>query len=54
MSKKEQIKTPITDTDMLNFANYLRNGLTNLEYCKKTHREHLKHWRKLINKNTKT
>ena len=30
--------------DMLGFANYLRNGLTNMEYCQKEHEEHLEYW----------
>ena len=29
---------------MLRFAHYLRNGLTNMEYCKKEHEEHLEYW----------
>lgn len=30
--------------DMLGFAHYLRNGLTNMEYCQKEHEEHLEYW----------
>jgi hypothetical protein len=30
---------------MIGFAHYLRNGLTNIEYCQKEHEEHLEYWR---------
>jgi hypothetical protein len=30
--------------DMIGFAHFLRNGLTNMEYCKKEHEEHLEYW----------
>jgi len=29
---------------MIGFAHYLRNGLTNIEYCQKKHEEHLEYW----------
>jgi hypothetical protein len=29
---------------MIGFAHYLRNGLTNKEYCQKKHEEHLEYW----------
>lgn len=37
--------------DMFNFSNYMRNGISNLEYCSKTQDQHLQDW---IDKNTKT
>ena len=33
-----------TKKDMINFANYYRNGITNLEYCEKDIKEHLHEW----------
>lgn len=34
-----------TKTDMFHFANYIRNGISNLEYCSKTEEEHLHDWK---------
>ena len=36
------------EKDMVYFSYYLRNGLTNLEYCEKDEFEHLNHWIKDI------
>ena len=35
---------PTERKQMIGFAHYLRNGLTNIEYCQKEHEEHLEYW----------
>lgn len=39
-----------TEQDMIAFAHYFRNGMTNLEYCQKTFEKHLLHWERNIKK----
>lgn len=38
------MKKVFSRVDMIQFANYLRNGLTNLEYGSKSTTEHLRDW----------
>ena len=33
-----------TKDDMRNFSNYMRNGISNLEYCAKSEIEHFLYW----------
>ena len=46
ISSKVLVSGSFSVQDMLGFAHYLRNGLTNLEYCEKEHEEHLVEWQK--------
>lgn len=46
LSSNTMLADSFSAEDMLNFAHYLRNGLTNLEYCEKEHDEHLADWQK--------
>lgn len=41
---KPNVSSSFSYNDMLGFAHFLRNGLTNMEYCKKEHEEHLEYW----------
>ena len=41
---KPNVSGSFSYNDMLAFAHYLRNGLTNMEYCQKEHEEHLEFW----------
>ena len=41
---KPNVSGSFSYNDMLGFAHYLRNGLTNMEYCQKEHDEHLEYW----------
>ncbi len=41
---KPNVSGSFSFTDMISFAHYLRNGLTNMEYCQKEHEGHLEYW----------
>ena len=38
-----------SEEDMMRFADWCRNGLTNVEYSVDRIKEHLEHWKKLTN-----
>ena len=44
MKIKKPLPKSFSKNDMIGFAHYLRNGITNLEYSQKSHTDHLHDW----------